>query len=107
MTSLYYGMLVQAGVPADEKTVRSTATPAETDAPPAVQDDQPEMGEVETDPNPNLGMTPRQLASDWHEGQRGVDDKEIMRVAAGTDNNAIINRQVSTAGLAPSLEAAG
>lgn len=107
MPSLYYGLLRQTNVPQDEKTVRNTATPVDPGAPPAMQDDMPEMNELETDPNPSLGMAPRQMASKWMEGKRGVSSEEMMAVADGTDNNAIINRQVSTAGFAASREAAG
>lgn len=107
MASLYYGLVSATGVPADEKTVRSTATPVDINAPAAMQDDMPEMGEVETDPNPDLGMSTRQMASNWHEGVEGVSPVVLQAVAAGTDNNGIVNRQVSSSGLAASQEASG
>lgn len=107
MVSLYYGLATQTGVPADEATVRSTATPVDINAPAAMQDDMPEMGEVETDPNPNLGLSSRQMASAWHQGVTGVTPLEMAKVSAGTDNNSIINSQVSSSGLAASQEAAG
>lgn len=106
MTSLFFGQLSSSGVPADEKVVRSTATPVELGAPAAMQEDMPQMGEVETDPNPNLGMVNRQLSSKWIDRFRSVPSW-IFRVDAGTDANAIVNRQVSSSGFSASQEAAG
>lgn len=106
MTSLFMGSLTNVGVPADEEVVRSTATPVEHDAPAAMQTDQPEPNEVETDTNPHLGMVNRQLASNWHEGRRDTP-QWIGTVAAQDESNQIINRQVSTSGTAASRETAG
>lgn len=106
MTSLFFGTLVGTGVPADEKVVRNTATPVDIDAPPAMQEDMPEMGEVETDGNPNLGMVNRQLSSKWIDRKRSTPSW-LSKVAGGTDNNAIINEQVSSSGYSASQEAQG
>jgi hypothetical protein len=106
MTSLFMGALVRTGVPADEAVVRNTATPVDHDAPAAMQDDMPMMGEVETDSNPNLGMESRQLASKWTEGRRDAPDW-IPTVATQDESNQIVNRQVSTSGTAAAREAAG
>jgi hypothetical protein len=106
MASIMFGTLSTIGVPADEKVVRNTATPVDVDAPPAMQDDMPEMGEVETDPNPNLGMSPRQMASKWFDRIRSRPGW-IPQVSDGTNHNAIINEQVSSSGFAASKEAAG
>lgn len=106
MTSLMFGQLSSIGVPADEKVVRSTATPVDDDAPAAMQTDMPEPQEVETDHNPDLGMVNRQLASRWfpsiktrpiHQGE--VDINHV--------HNDIIDRQVSTSGTAAAREASG
>jgi len=105
VTSLFMGHLNTIGVPADEKTVRNTATPVEYDAPPAMMDDQPEMQEVETDSNPNLGLASRQLASKWSEGQRAVPQDGI--VSEQNESNQMVNRQVSTSGTAAARELAG
>lgn len=107
MTSLFMGHLVTTGVPADESVVRNTATPVNLSAPPAMQEDMPEMGEVETDPNPDLGMVTRQLASHWIEGTRGVSSTVIGEVSDGTAHNAIINQQVSSSGFSAGREASG
>lgn len=107
MTSLFMGHLVTDGVPADEKVVRNTATPVNPSAPPAMQEDMPEMSEVETDPNPDLGMATRQLASRWFEGRKGVTAEVIGEVSDGTAHNAIINGQVSSSGTAAAREASG
>lgn len=105
MTSIFFGQLVSDGVPASEEVVRNTATPVEHDAPAAVQDDMPEPGEVETDPNPDLGMVNRQLASAWTEGQHTTHQPGV--VAMQTASEQIINDQVATSGLAASREASG
>lgn len=106
MTSLFMGSLVNTGVPADEAVIRSTATPVDINAPAAMQDDMPEMEEVETDPNPNLGMVNRQLASKWHEPESSVPDW-IPNVDASNQHNDIVNRQVSSSGFSAGQEAAG
>lgn len=105
MTSLFMGTLSTTGVPADEKVVRSTATPVEHDAPPAVQQDMPEANEVETDHNPDLGMVNRQLASKWVEGSSA--NMPVEATAMQSESNQIVNRQVSTSGTAASRELAG
>jgi hypothetical protein len=105
MTNLYFGTL-REGVPADEKVVRQTATPYDRDAPAAMQDSMPDRGEVETDPNPTLGMVNRQKSSLWVQGKKffpwwkGSVDESY-------EHNAIIDRQVSTSGTAAAREAAG
>lgn len=95
------------GVPvADENIVRRNTYPVEADAPPAEAKGMPQPQEVETDPNPNLGMVGRQVASDWHEPTQyapfwgpSVDQNH--------DYNDRIDRQVSTSGTAAAREAAG
>jgi hypothetical protein len=106
VTSLMFGTLSSTGVPADEEVVRSTATPVEMDAPAAMQEDMPEQQEVETDPNPHLGMVNRQLASKWVEGQQSVP-QEIPVYGAENAANQLINQQVATSGTAAAREAAG
>ncbi len=106
MTSLYFGVL-REGVPADEKVVRSTATPYDRDAPAAMADSMPDRGEATTDPNPTLGgLVGRQLASMWRQGERfrpswkGSVDEQF-------EHNAIVDRQVSSSGTAAAREASG
>lgn len=106
MTSLFLGFVNYGGVPADERVVRNTATPVNMDKPAAMADDMPEMGEVNTDSDPNLGMDPRQLASKWSEGKT-ASPAWIPTVSEQVESNQIINRQVSTSGTAASREAAG
>lgn len=106
MTSLFFGQLNGIGVPADEKVVRSTATPVEHDAPAAMQTDAPMPQEVETDPNPDLGMVNRQLASHWTEGSK-INPTWDWQVAETTTSTEIINSQVSTSGTAAAREEAG
>lgn len=105
MTSLYFGIL-GGGVPADEKVVRNTAVPYDRDAPAAMMDDQPQQQEVDTDPNPMLGMVNRQKASKWFPSikvppfwKASVDDQ--------AQHNLIVDRQVSSSGTAAAREAAG
>lgn len=104
--NLIWGQVNWAGVPADEKTVRSTAEPYYQDKPAAMQDDQPQMQEYESDSDPRLGLATRQLASKWHEGQRGIP-VSLDEVEGVTESATIINRQVSSAGTAARREAAG
>lgn len=106
MTSLMFGHLVSTGVPADEKVVRATAVPFDINAPAAMQEDAPEMGEVETDGNPNLGLVNRQKASKWIDREKSVPSW-IPEVNAQTEHNAIVDRQVSTAGTAAARESVG
>lgn len=106
MTSLFMGSLVTTGVPADEKTVRSTTGVVDMDTPAAVQDDMPDPQEVETDSNPQLaGLTSRQLASKWVEGSHATAPDDV--VAVQNRSNQMIAQQVSTSGTAASREAAG
>jgi hypothetical protein len=106
MPSIMFGTLSTIGVPADEVVVRSTATPVDMDAPPAMQTDMPEMSEVETDKNPALGMVNRQLASKWI-GRFRSRPAWQPEVDNGFQHNAIVDQQVSTSGFAASQEANG
>lgn len=106
MTSLLYGSVSHTGVPADENIVRMTTAPVTPDAPPAMADHAPDPNQVETDPNPLLGMSTRQLASTWHEGQQyspswagSVDDAD--------NHNAIVDKRISSSGTAAAREASG
>jgi hypothetical protein len=106
MTSIMFGQLSTIGVPADEAVVRSTATPVEIDKPAAMQDDMPEMGELETDSDPDLGLAPRQMASKWIEGEQSPPIQKPM-VDGNYLHNEIVDKQVSSSGTAASREAAG
>lgn len=105
MTSLFMGNVVQSGVPADEKVVRSTAVPYYADKPAAVADDMPEMQELEIDSDPNLGLAHRQRASMWVQGQRVQHNPDVVSVQNAS--NQIIANQVSTSGTAADRELAG
>lgn len=107
MTSLFFGQLTTTGVPADEKIVRSTTDVVQVDAPPAMQTDMPTMQEVETDPNPLLGMVNRQMASKWVEGEQFVPQVQLDELARADDHNGVVDRQVSSSGTAAGREAAG
>lgn len=107
MPNMLFGLIGNAGTPADEKVVRSTATPVDKTAAPAVQDHVPDFNEKpETDDNPNLGMVNRQLASLWVEGSQYAPfwGAEVSEQA---EHNLIIDKQVSTSGTAAAREAAG
>lgn len=106
MASLLFGSVTHAGVPADENIVRMTTAPVTPDAPAAMAESAPDPNEVETDPNPLLGLATRQLASTWHEGQQyspswagAVDDAD--------NHNAIVDKRISSSGTAAAREAAG
>jgi hypothetical protein len=105
MTSLMFGMVATSSVPVDEATVRSNTYPVDPNSE-AEQTDAPDLNEVETDPNPTLGLVNRQLYSHviptvkyppfW---QQEVDDNHLH-----TD---VIDRQVGSSGTAAAREAAG
>lgn len=106
MASLMMASLNRTGVPADESVVRNTATPVDINAPAAEQESAPDRNEFESDPNPNLGMVPRQLASHVIPTEKyspfwsgEVDDSH--------NYNDIVNRQVSSSGTAAAREASG
>lgn len=106
MTSIMFGqMQTETGIPADEKVVRNTATPVDMNAPAAEQDDMPEQQEVETDPNPDLGMSTRQMASHWVEGSRATVDTGL--ISEQSESNQSVNRRIATSGTAAGREAAG
>jgi len=105
MTSLFMGSLVTTGVPADETVIRNTATPVHMDAPAAEQESMPDTNEYHTDPNPDLGMVNRQLASHWVQGSAATPPDDV--VAAQNASNQMIAEQVSTSGTAAAREAAG
>lgn len=105
---MFYGVLSQSSsVPSDEQTVRATTEKIDIDAAPAVQKDAPEIGEVETDSNPNLsGLATRQLASQWVDGEQ-FTPAWLGNVDADSVNSAIIDGQVSSSGTAAAREASG
>ncbi len=103
MTSLL--IAAQRGpVPADEAIVRSTTAIVNDDAPAAEMPDAPDYNETETDPNPYLGMTSRQVASHVIASEKYVPP---TMGEANAEHNEIVNRQVSTSGTAAAREAAG
>lgn len=104
MSTLFYAQMREP-VPADESVVRSTTAPVEPDAPPAEMQGPPEFNEVETDPNPHLGMVTRQVASDWHPSERYAPG--WAGTANPTESNAIVNRQIDSSGTAAAREMAG
>lgn len=104
MTSLLYGAVGAYPVPADENVVRMTTSPVTPDAPAAMAEDAPEMGEVETDPNPSLGMATRQLASTWHEPKKYAP---AWADNATARHDAIVNERWASSGTAAQREANG
>jgi len=107
MTSLFMGQLMTNPVPADEKVVRSTVQPVNIDKPAAMAPDPPEQGEVRTDPDPDLGLATRQLASEWTQGTP-IDPGPLKAgVDQTTASTEIINSQVSSSGTAAGREMSG
>lgn len=107
MSSLFMGAINYGPVPADEKAVRNTATPVDDDKPAAMAEDMPEQQEFESDPDPSLGMSSRQLASKWSEGQHANASAWSSDVAETSLSTTLINQQVSTSGTAADRELAG
>jgi hypothetical protein len=106
MTALIMGSIVRDPVPADENTVRNTATPVYKADPPATMPDVPDLNEFETDPNPHLGMVERNLSSHIVPTQKYAPPWRAL-----TDMNHEytdrIDSTIGTVGLAPSREAGG
>lgn len=91
-------------VPQDEREVSSTVTVVDGDAEPAVQEHVTDFNETFTDPDTEGGLTPHQVASFVSPSVRYVPNVDA---SAQDEHNAMINRQVSTAGVAPAKEATG
>lgn len=98
MTNLLMGTNFHNSIPADEKSIRNTATPYDREKPAAMQEDMPVQGEVETDPDQSVGFGPHLLASAWHQGEPVDSAAWVMPVAQVTESARIINSQVSTSG---------
>lgn len=96
----------RGSVPADEAVVRSTTAIVDDDAPAAEYDSAPDFNEIETDRNPYLGLTSRQVAS------HVIPSEQYVPATIGaTDSYEAgierINRQVSSSGTAAAREATG
>lgn len=106
MSTLLFGAISSASVPADEAVVRSTTYVVSPDAPAAEMESAPDFNVVETDSNPDLGMVTRQLASHVVPTQKYAP----AWASAVNDNhlaNDMVNQQVSSSGTAAAREAAG
>lgn len=106
MSSLFMGAIASSAPPPSEEVVRNTATPVIPDQAPAEASHAPDINEVMTDSNPNLGMVNRTLASAWHQPQKYAPSW-APDVDAVTESQAIINNQVSSSGTAAARELAG
>jgi hypothetical protein len=105
--NMFYGVISGNSVPADEQEVRATTEPINADEAPAVMQDAPVTGHVETDSTPGIsGLHNHQLASQW------VDSEQftpfwIGNVDADAVNGELIDGQVSSSGTAAAREAQG
>jgi hypothetical protein len=106
MTSLFVGSQRESSPPADENVVRRTTFVVHNDEPPAEAKGAPEWNDQETDPNPELGMVNRQVASDWHQPEQYTPFWNGL-VDGADEHNGIVDRQVSTSGTAAAREAEG
>lgn len=104
MTSLLYGAVGTFPVPADENIVRMTTAPVTPDAPPAMADSAPDPQEVETDPNPLLGMATRQVASRWHQPEKYTPG---WLADADAPHDRLVNERIASSGTAAAREARG
>lgn len=105
MSTLLYA-LGAGPVPANQKVVRSTTEYVEQDARPAVASDPPDWNEKETDPNPNLGLENRQVASFWVEREKYAPSW-AGEATSITDDQASLNRRQAVQGTAASREMQG
>lgn len=103
MTTLLWGQLA-AGVPRDIETVTRNSPPVNDEAEPKELNHAPDFNEVNSDPDPELGLTGRQLGSDWHAPQK-YSPAHIETATAEHDD--IINRRWASSGSAAEREAAG
>lgn len=106
MTSLLMGNVWNHGVPQDLDVVRATSAPVDNTAPAAEMDNAPDINEFASDPNPNLGLASRGLASKWHDPVKSTPDW-AGNVDDATEYNARINRQVGSSGVAAQKELTG
>jgi hypothetical protein len=105
--NMFYGVVSNAGVPADEQEVRATTELVDVDAAPAVMHDAPVTGQLETDSSPGIsGIHNHQLASQWVDGQQFTPS--WLSVASNQAvNSALIDGQVASSGTAAQREEAG
>lgn len=104
MSTLLYGQLSSDGVPSSEEQVRRNTAPVQVDAPPAEAQGAPDFNEVETDPNPEVGMGGRQLAPDLHPSEQYTP---FWLEEADAPHNAIVNDRIASSGTAAQREARG
>lgn len=95
---------IAGAVPTSDAEVRSTVTRVDDTDPPAVQDHAPEWNETDTDPDTLGGLTRRSLASHVIGSVRSVPN---VGASSQDEHNGIIDRQVSSSGVAPAKEATG
>jgi hypothetical protein len=88
----------------DLDNVRSTTNVINRDDPVAMQENSPEYNQTFTDPDTEGGLTEHQVSSHIIES---VKADPRVDASAQDEHNAIVNRQVSTSGFSPHLEALG
>jgi hypothetical protein len=100
------GAIVPDVVPVDEEIVRRTAVPVSDEMPPAELPSVPDWNQIDTDPNPDLGMVNRALASHIIPSEKY---SPFWKALADDNHNYSdrIDSTIGTVGLAPSREAAG
>jgi hypothetical protein len=94
-------------VPADEVTVRSNTYVTHNDASPAEQQGPPEFNEVETDPDPTIGMEQRNMASMWVEGEQYTPFWASNEVETNKAINTRVNDTIASSGTAAARELSG
>lgn len=104
MPNLLYKMFADPDPPQDEAVVRPHAETVDIGKEPAEQSHAPEWNEYTSDPDVNLGMAGRTLASDW---TQGVHTPPANMDNIGQQHNYLINRQVASSGTAAAREANG
>lgn len=104
-TTLLFGQ-IREGVESEHDVVRSTTFTVQQDQAPAMQSGPPEMDEVETDPNPSLGIVNRQKASYVFPTEKYApfwqNDPEQQSDATNS-----VNRRIASDGDAAHREASG
>jgi hypothetical protein len=104
---MFYGVVSNGVVPADEQEVRATTEKVDVDSPPAVMVDAPTTGVVETDSSSQIsGIHNHQLASQWIQGEK-FTPSWLGNVDADAVNDDLIDSQVSSSGTAAARESQG
>ena len=105
MSTLYFGMLSEDAPPQDVEKVTRNTPPVQVDGPAKELGHAPDFNEFNSDPDPELGYTSHQLASDWHQPEKYSPG--MFGDLATLEHDDIVNRDIAKVGTAAAREQAG